>query len=77
MQAAQPKDKVTITTSTFAAKFRSKTEVYSFLTVDVGAFLPPRDVVTIYFLKDLVMGNKMCKFPLCMLCTFNLFNSNQ
>ena len=53
-----------ITTSMFAAKFRSKYEVYQFLTIDVGAVLPPHDCVNIYFLKDLVMGRKKCKYLL-------------
>ena len=53
--------KVKITTSAFAAKFRSKTEVYGFLMVDCKADLPPRDALTIYFLKDLVTGKKKCK----------------
>ena len=61
MQAVPQQQLVRITTNTFAAKFRSKTEVYSFLMVDVGAYLPPRDAVTIYFLKDLVCGNRKCK----------------
>ena len=50
-----------ISTATFAAKFRSKSEVYQFLTIDVGAVLPPKEGVTTYFLKDLVMGRKKCK----------------
>ena len=50
-----------ITASEFAAKFRSKNEVYAFLSIDVGACLPPNDSVTIYFLKDLVNGSKKCK----------------
>ena len=48
--------RVRITTSEFAAKFRSKNEVYAFLSIDVGVYLPANDCVTIYFLKDLVMG---------------------
>ena len=55
-------DSVKITTSEFSAKFRSKNEVYTFLAIDVGAYLPPTECVTIYFLKDLVAGNKKCKY---------------
>ena len=51
-----------ISTATFSAKFRSKSEVFQFLTIDVGAFLPPKECVTTYFLKDLVMGRKKCKY---------------
>ena len=51
-----------ISTATFSAKFRSKSEVFQFLTIDVGAVLPPKECVTTYFLKDLVMGRKKCKY---------------
>ena len=62
--------KVRITTSEFSAKFRSKTEVYAFLSIDVGAYLPPRETVTIYYLKDLVSGKKKCKDLLPLITTF-------
>ena len=42
----------------FASKFKSKREIYTFLTVDGKAYLPPHDNVTIYFLKDLMSGKK-------------------
>ena len=42
----------------FAAKYRSKREIYNFLACDVGVFLPPYDNVTIFFLKDLMMGKR-------------------
>ena len=51
----------TITTSEFSAKFRSKYEVYQFLTIDALAFLPAPECCTIYFLKDLVAGKKKCE----------------
>ena len=50
-----------ITATSFAAKYKSKREVYNFLTVQVHAFLPPYHTLTIYFLKDLVSGKKKCK----------------
>ena len=60
-----------ITTAAFAAKFRSKrgkwlsimtlAEVFTFLTVDVKAYLPAMHTLTIYFLKDLIAGKKKCK----------------
>ena len=46
MQAAN-----SITTAQFAAKFKSKKEIYLFLTVDCKAYLCGADVLTIYFLK--------------------------
>ena len=50
-----------ITAKEFAAKFRSKSEVYKFITIDVNAYMPPHECVTIYFLKELVTGSKKCK----------------
>ena len=47
-----------ITSKEFTAKYRSKREIYNFLACDVGIFLPPYDNVTIYFLKELMMGKK-------------------
>ena len=50
-----------ITVATFASKFRSKTEVYAFLTLDVKSYLPPPHTLTMFFLKDLVSGQKKRK----------------
>ena len=50
-----------ITTKEFTSKFKSKYEVYSLLYIDVAAYLPPPECVTIYFLKDLSEGKKKCK----------------
>ena len=51
-------NKTAVTASTFSSKFRSKREIYVFLTVDANAYLCACDNVTIYFLKDLVMGKR-------------------
>ena len=56
----------TITAAAFAAKYKSKREIYVFLTVEAGAFLPSYDTVTIYFLKDLIGGVKQCKYLFIM-----------
>ena len=50
-----------MTAAAFAAKFKSKREVYLLLTVDAKAYLPHYSNVTIYFLKDLISGAKKCK----------------
>ena len=47
-----------VSSKEFAAKYRSKREIYNFLATDVGIYLPPYDNVTIYFLKELMMGKK-------------------
>ena len=50
-----------VNVNTFAAKYKSKREVYVFLTIDGNAYLSSFDTVTVYFLKDLVSGKKKCK----------------
>ena len=50
--------KHSVTATSFSSKFRSKREIYVFLTVDVKAYLCNCDNLTIYFLKDLVMGKR-------------------
>ena len=50
--------------ASFAAKFASKKELLNFLSVEVGAYLCSHEMLTIYFLKDLVSGKKKCKSPL-------------
>ena len=56
-----PNPMANITASTFASKFNSKREIFNFLTLDVGAYLPAYDTVTVYFLKELISGSKKCK----------------
>ena len=55
---AQQQIKQTVTASAFGSKFRSKREIYVFLTVDANAYLCNCDNLTIYFLKDIVMGRR-------------------
>ena len=50
-----------ISAASFAAKFASKKELFNFLAVEVGAYLCSHEVLTIYFLKDLVSGKKKRK----------------
>jgi hypothetical protein len=50
-----------VTQKSFAAKFRTKGEIYRFLDYDVDAYLPPADCATIYFLKDICTGERKCK----------------
>ena len=40
------------------AKFKSKRELYQFLIQDCKAFLPSLDATNIYFLKQVVKGEK-------------------
>ena len=57
-----------ITVAAFAAKYRSKREVYTFLTIDVKCYLPAPHTLTIYFLKDIITGAKKCKFDSLLTC---------
>ena len=50
-----------ITTKEFSSKYESKSEVYHFVAVDCGFYVPEYDCVTIYFLKDIMTGVKKCK----------------
>ena len=52
-----------IDSKTFAAKFKSKKEVYNFLTIDAKAYLPPYENVSIYHMKDIVSGAKKVSQP--------------
>ena len=59
--AAQIPQKVKLSAKEFAAKFSTKRECFTFLTIDCKAYLPDYDTLTIYFLKDLIAGKKKCK----------------
>ena len=50
--------KTKVTAAAFSSKFRSKKEIYVFLTVDVRAYLCNCDNLTSYFLKDLIAGKR-------------------
>ena len=47
-----------VTAASFGSKFRSKRQIFVFLTVDVQAYLCSCDNLTIYFLKDLIAGKR-------------------
>jgi hypothetical protein len=49
------------------AKFRTKREVYNFLILDCKAYLPAYDTVTIYFMREIIMGQKKSKLDMRML----------
>jgi hypothetical protein len=54
-------ERLEVTAAEFASKYKSKREVYNFLTINCKAYLCSAENVTIYFLKDLVAGKKKCK----------------
>ena len=49
-----------VNVNAFSAKYRSKREIYSFLTVDGEVYMPPFENVTVYFCKAIVEGTKKC-----------------
>ena len=57
MQAGKQK----IPAASIAAKMSSKKELFNFLSVEVGVYHCSHDCLTIYFLKQLVSGQKKCK----------------
>ena len=63
-QIQQAPHGVEVSAKGFAAKYSSKREVYNFLAVDVGVYLPHFDQITIYFLRDLTHGKKKRKYPM-------------
>ena len=61
-RAVKPKMTSLITEQEFSAKFKSKAEIYFFLTVQCKAYLPRKEHVTMFFLRDLFSGDKKSKF---------------
>ena len=51
-----------VNVAAFSSKFRTKREIFTFLAVDGEAYLPPFEPVTVYFLKDIIQGQKKCKY---------------
>ena len=43
------------------AKFKSKDDMWTFLAVECGYYLPDKNQVTVYFLGDLMAGRKQRK----------------
>ena len=57
---------VSINVKELMAKFRTKREVYNFLVLDCKVYLPAYDTVTIYFMREIIMGTKKGKVFLCL-----------
>ena len=74
--AAQIPQKVKLSAKEFAAKFSTKRECFTFLTIDCKAYLPDYDTLTIYFLKDLIAGKKKCKCSFDIKTNFLLYQSS-
>ena len=65
-EAEQPKEQqqpaaMQLTAKEFNAKFGTKREVYDFATVHCGFYLPENQCVTIYWLRDILSGERKGK----------------
>ena len=47
-----------ISAAAFSARYRSKKEVFNFLSSNVGAYLCPHENLSIYYLKAILEGKK-------------------
>jgi hypothetical protein len=47
--------------SEWASKAKSKRETYVLLSVDCQAYLPPYKSISMYFMRDIVMGVSKCR----------------
>ena len=52
------KSTIPVNVKTVASKFRTKREVYFFVTVVCKCYLPPYENVTTYHLRNLLNGSK-------------------
>ena len=69
INAAGPNGNVKVNVQTFAAKYKSKKEIYGFLAGPCNAYLAGYENVSIYYLRDLLIGKKKRK---CILTITNL-----
>ena len=58
MSLINSSNNIMVSSKEVGGKMKSKKEIYRFLGVEVGAYLPPYDVITIWHLKDLFAGKK-------------------
>ena len=61
------KKPVNINVKEFAARFRSKYEIYSFLTVECRYYLPAYDQTSIWWLRAIALGDKKGKLTIIVL----------
>ena len=54
----QSDQRLTFNIASVKEKFTNKREIYNFLTVDCGAYLPPFKDINTFYLKDLITGKK-------------------
>jgi hypothetical protein len=53
-----------INVNELSSKMKSKKELYNFLLRDGQVYLPPLGAVNVYFLKQLINGNKDVSLPM-------------
>ena len=52
-----------VSVNQLSSKFKSKKELYNFLLQDCQAYLPPLASTNVYFLKQIMNGNKDVSNP--------------
>ena len=60
--AVERPEPVRLQATELSIRYRSKLELYGFLTKNAGVYLPPPRYVTTYFIKDLFAGRKTRKY---------------
>ena len=58
---AQRQGPVQVSAKEWKAKFNAKGEQYHMMTYECNAYLPPKEVVSTYWISDMVEGKKNCK----------------
>jgi hypothetical protein len=61
VNAHEPRALVSVNVKEFSAKYKSKKEIYGFLSGPCKAYLVGYDGVSIYYLRDIILGKKKCK----------------
>ena len=55
-------EKLKLNIRDLGSKFRSKNEMYRFLTSEVDMYLPPQKEWSIYFVRDILSGSKRVRY---------------
>ena len=57
---SNPASKQKVSAQAFAARYRSKKEIFNFLSSNVGCYLCSHDNLSIYYLKAIMEGKRYC-----------------
>ena len=62
-------DKKTASIKEIAAKFETKHELYHWLTTELDMYLPSYRQTSIYWMREIILGKRKCKFLFCSCLT--------